>query len=120
MLSMNALQGTGGVSITGLILAKAEGAVTIITSSSDDKLTQVQKTYSAYYTINYKSNPNSSRDVLSITNGHGADFIFETGGAGTIGQSIEAVAYGGIIAVIGFLASCPQEKIPDVAALALF
>jgi NADPH:quinone reductase-like Zn-dependent oxidoreductase len=57
--------------------------------------------------------------VLKITNGHGADFILENGGAGTIAQSIEAVAYGGNIAVIGFLAPCPQDKMPDVAALAL-
>ncbi|KAI4701006.1 hypothetical protein J4E89_010842 [Alternaria sp. Ai002NY15] len=111
--------GTGGVSITGLILARAAGAVTIITSSSDDKLAHVQKMYGADYTINYKSTPAWSQEVLKITNGHGADFILENGGAGTIGQSIDAVAYGGNIAVIGFLASCPQEKMPDVAALAL-
>jgi NADPH:quinone reductase-like Zn-dependent oxidoreductase len=112
-------EGTGGVSVTGLILAKAAGAVTIITSSSDEKLAQVQKTYGADYAINYKSTPNWSQEVLKITNGHGADFIFENGGAGTISQSIDAVAYGGNIAVIGFLASCPQDKMPDVAALAL-
>lgn len=56
---------------------------------------------------------------MRITNGHGADFVFENGGAGTIAQSIGAVAYGGFIAVIGFLASCPQDQMPDVAALAL-
>ena len=100
-------------------MAKAAGATTIITSSSDEKLSQVQKAYGADYTVNYKSNPEWSKKVLEITNGHGADFIFENGGAGTIAQSINAVAYGGNIAVIGFLASCPQEKMPDVAALAL-
>jgi NADPH:quinone reductase-like Zn-dependent oxidoreductase len=102
--------GTGGVSITGLILAKAAGATTIITSSSDDKLAQVQKTYGADFTINYKTTPEWSKEVLKI---------LENGGAGTIAQSIDAVAYGGNIAVIGFLASCPQDKMPDVAALAL-
>ncbi|OAL47018.1 NAD(P)-binding protein [Pyrenochaeta sp. DS3sAY3a] len=113
------LLGTGGVSITALILAKAAGATTIITSSSDDKLAQVQKTYGADYTVNYKNTPEWSKEVLKIPKGHGADFILENGGAGTIAQSIDAVAYGGNIAVIGFLASCPQEKMPDVAALAL-
>ncbi|KAF9698647.1 hypothetical protein EKO04_003938 [Ascochyta lentis] len=111
--------GTGGVSITGLILAKAVGAKTIITSSSDEKLAQVQKTYSADYTINYKTTPDWSRQVHKITNGHGADYILENGGAGTIAQSLDAVAYGGNIAVIGFLAGCSQDKMPDVAALAL-
>ncbi|KAK2611615.1 hypothetical protein N8I77_004946 [Diaporthe amygdali] len=111
--------GTGGVSITGLILAKAAGATTIITSSSDSKLMHVQETYGADHVINYKTTPNWSEEVLKITKGHGADFIFENGGAGTIAQSINAVAYGGSIAVIGFLSSCPQDQMPDVAALAL-
>lgn len=35
--------GTGGVSITSLILARAAGAVTIITSSSDEKLKYVKE-----------------------------------------------------------------------------
>lgn len=111
--------GTGGVSITGLILAKAAGAITIITSSSDEKLKHVQETYGADHLINYKSNPEWSKEVLKITEGRGADIVIETGGAGTIAQSIDAVAYGGIVAVIGFLSQCPQEKMPDVAALAL-
>lgn len=101
------------------MLAKAAGATTIITSSSDAKLAQVQKTYGADHTINYRTKPDWSEEVLKITNGHGADYIFENGGAGTIAQSINAVAYGGNISVIGFLANCPQEKMPDLALLAL-
>ncbi|KAF6819458.1 zinc-containing alcohol [Colletotrichum musicola] len=111
--------GTGGVSITGLILAKAAGATTIITSSSDDKLKYVQKTYCADHVINYKTNPDWAKEVLKITDGRGADFIFENGGAGTIAQSMQAVAYGGSVAVVGFLAPCPQDQMPDVAGLAL-
>ncbi|KAL0931247.1 zinc-containing alcohol [Colletotrichum truncatum] len=111
--------GTGGVSITGLILAKAAGATTIITSSSDSKLKYVQDTYGADFVINYKTTPDWSKEVLKITKGQGADYIFENGGAGTIAQSINAVAYGGSVAVIGFLASCPQDQMPDVAALAM-
>ncbi|KAJ3942901.1 uncharacterized protein N0V96_007130 [Colletotrichum fioriniae] len=110
---------TGGVSITGLILAKAAGATTILTSSSDSKLKHVKETYGPDHVINYKTTPKWSEEVLRITKGHGADYIFENGGAGTIAESISAVAYGGSIAVIGFLASCPQAKMPDVAALAL-
>ncbi|OHW95494.1 alcohol dehydrogenase [Colletotrichum incanum] len=111
--------GTGGVSIMGLILAKAAGATTIITSSSDSKLKHVRVTYGADFTINYKSTTKWSEEVLKVTKGHGADYIFENGGAGTIAESINAVAYRGSIAVIGFLASCPQDQMPDVAALAL-
>ncbi|KAI8722885.1 PKS-ER domain-containing protein [Fusarium sp. LHS14.1] len=111
--------GTGGVSITGLILAKAAGAITIVTSSSDEKLKHVQQTYGVDHTINYKASPDWSSEVLKLTHGHGVDYIIENGGAGTIAQSLNAVAYGGSIAVVGFLAPCPQDEMPDVAALAL-
>ncbi|KAJ5353209.1 hypothetical protein N7452_002183 [Penicillium brevicompactum] len=112
-------QGTGGVSITGLILAKAAGAKTIITSSSDEKLQYVKEKYDVDYTINYKTTPNWAAETLKITEGQGVDYIFENGGAGTIKQSLEAIAYGGVISVIGFLAGIPQEEMPDVSLLAL-
>ncbi|KAF2019569.1 putative zinc-type alcohol dehydrogenase-like protein [Aaosphaeria arxii CBS 175.79] len=112
-------QGTGGVSITGLILAKAAGATTIITSSSDEKLELVQKKYGADYTINYKKTPDWASEANKITGGHGVDYIFENGGSGTIKQSIDCIAMGGIISVIGFLSAAKQEDMPDVAGLAL-
>jgi D-arabinose 1-dehydrogenase-like Zn-dependent alcohol dehydrogenase len=47
------------------------------------------------------------------------DFIFENGGSGTTKQSLDAIADGGIIAVIGFLSVNSREEMPDVAILAL-
>ncbi|GKZ32398.1 hypothetical protein AbraIFM66950_001764 [Aspergillus brasiliensis] len=111
--------GTGGVSITGLVLAKAAGATTIITSSSDEKLQYVKEKYGVDHTINYKKTPDWAAEVQKITNGEGVDYILENGGAGTIKQSLDAVAYGGNISVIGFLAQASQDQMPDVAALAL-
>ncbi|GFN19462.1 hypothetical protein AtubIFM55763_005793 [Aspergillus tubingensis] len=111
--------GTGGVSITGLVLAKAAGAITIITSSSDEKLQHVKEKYGVDHTINYKKTPNWAAEVQKVTNGQGADYIFENGGAGTIKQSLDAISYGGTIAVIGFLAQASQEAMPNVAALAI-
>lgn len=111
--------GTGGVSITGLILAKAAGATTIITSSSDEKLELVQKKYEADYTINYKNTPDWAAEVNKMTGGHGVDYIFENGGSGTIKQSLDCIAMGGIISVVGFLSVAKQEDMPDVAGLAL-
>lgn len=49
--------GTGGVSIMGLQIAKAAGAVTVITSSSDEKLKFVHEKYGADHVINYKTTP---------------------------------------------------------------
>lgn len=111
--------GTGGVSITGLLLAKAAGVTTIITSSSDEKLKLVQTKFGADHVINYAATPDWAAEVNRITRGRGADFVFENGGAGTIKQSIDACAVGGIVAVIGFLAPIRQEDMPDVAGLAL-
>lgn len=109
--------GTGGVSITGLILAKAAGAKTIITSSSDKKIEHVKAKYGADFGINYNTHPEWSKEVLKITNGEGVDYVIENGGAGTIAQSINSVKMGGNVSVIGFL-SQPKEM-PDVAAMAL-
>lgn len=107
------------MSITGLILAKAAGATTIITSSPDDKLEHVKAKYGADHTINYRKTPNWAQEALRITGGRGVDYVLENGGAGTIKQSIETVTMGGIISVIGFLAQIPQSEMPDVALLAL-
>lgn len=115
----NMFAGTGGVALTALIIAKAAGAKTIVTSSSDDKLKIVQDKYGPDYTINYKTHPNWGEEVQRITDGQGADHIIENGGIGTIRQSIEAVAKGGIISLVGFLTTLPQDQVPDVTILAL-
>lgn len=101
------------------MLAKAAGARTIITSSSDDKLAFVQKKYGADHIINYKSTPDWAAEANKITGGEGVDYIMENGGSGTIKQSIECIRMGGSIAIIGFLAAAKQEDMPDVAGLAL-
>lgn len=111
--------GTGGVSLTALVLAKAAGATTIITSSSDEKLEFVKSKYGAEYTINYKTYPNWAAEVQRITNGQGVDHVIENGGVGTIEQSLGAVAYGGTVHVIGFLTGVEQDKMPNVTMLAL-
>ncbi|KAH6663713.1 putative zinc-type alcohol dehydrogenase-like protein [Halenospora varia] len=111
--------GTRGVSISGLQLAHAAGATTIVTSSSDEKLKLVQEKYHADHVINYKATPNWSAEVLKPTNGKGVDYILENGGSGTIKQSIDAVAMGGSISIIGFLSQAKQDDMPDVAMLAL-
>ncbi|KAK1146584.1 hypothetical protein N8T08_003014 [Aspergillus melleus] len=111
--------GTGGVSITGLILAKAAGATTIITSSSDEKLKFVQEEYGIDHVINYKKQPEWSKEALRLTNGAGVDYILENGGSGTIAESLNAVKMGGNVSVIGFLSAADQSKMPDVAGMAL-
>jgi NADPH:quinone reductase-like Zn-dependent oxidoreductase len=57
------------------------------------------------------------QEALKITNGQGVDFIIENGGSGTISKSINCIARGGIISVVGFLDVA--KEMPDVASLVL-
>ncbi len=95
-------QGTGGVSIFGLQLAKALGANVIITSSSDEKL-QLAKKLGADHTINYVKTPNWDQEVLKITDGKGVDLLLELGGEKTFEKSINATKVNGSISIIGIL-----------------
>ncbi|KAJ1915789.1 hypothetical protein H4219_004139 [Mycoemilia scoparia] len=113
------VQGTGGVAITGLILAKAAGATVIITSSSDEKLEYVKTNFGADYTINYRTNPDWDKVALQVTNGKGVDNVLEGGGINTIEKSLNAVRIGGVVSVIGFLAASENVPKPDVAKIAI-
>lgn len=96
------LQGTGGVSIWALQLAKAAGMRAIITSSSDEKL-QRARALGADDTINYRDTPEWQDEVLRLTHGRGADLVVEVGGKGTLTHSLAAVRMAGTVAVIGGL-----------------
>lgn len=97
------LEGTGGVSLFGLLFAQAAGARPIITSSSDEKLRRA-KELGAFGTANYRSNPEWQQEVRQLTGGHGVDQVLDVGGRGTLGKALEALAYGGHVALIGGLA----------------
>lgn len=103
------LQGTGGVSIAGLQIAKAMGMTVIITSSSDDKLARAKK-LGADHGINYRTTPDWDAKVLELTNDNGADVIFELGGSSTIRKSFECVAFGGLISSIGYVSGKSDEE----------
>ncbi|KAL2067773.1 hypothetical protein VTL71DRAFT_15869 [Oculimacula yallundae] len=96
------IQGTGGVAVSGLQIAKASGCEVIITSSSDSKL-EMAKKLGADKTINYKSNSDWDQEVLKMTNDDGVDIIFENGGAQTLRKSFECIAFGGLINSIGYV-----------------
>ncbi|KAL0472148.1 alcohol dehydrogenase [Neurospora intermedia] len=99
------LEGTGGVAIAGLQIAKAAGARTIITSSSDEKLRRAKEELGADHVINYKTTPDWEKKVMEITGENdGADIILETGGAGTLYKALDCIAFGGLISCIGYTA----------------
>lgn len=108
-------QGTGGVSIFALQLAKAAGATVISTSSSDEKLARL-KALGADHLINYKSEPAWGQAAAALTGGRGVDVVVEIGGAGTMAQSLQAVRIGGHISLIGVLAGISGE-VPTALAM---
>ncbi|MEY2882386.1 MAG: hypothetical protein RL490_110 [Pseudomonadota bacterium] len=108
--------GTGGVSILALQIARMLGASVAVTSSSDAKLAMARD-LGADITINYRSTPDWSSALLAETGGAGADIIIETGGFGTLAQSITAAAVNGRIAIIGALAGAAGEGLPNYGSI---
>ncbi len=96
------LLGTGGVSIWGLQFAVAAGAEVIITSSSEAKLERA-RSMGAAHTINRTAVPEWDEEVRRRTGGRGVDHVLEVGGPGTFGRSLQSLASGGHLALIGVL-----------------
>lgn len=96
------LQGTGGVSIFALQIAKMMGARVIATSSSDEKLQRLLD-MGADEVINYRRDPQWGGIARRMTNGRGVDHVIEVGGADTLMQSLDACKAGAHIALIGIL-----------------
>jgi NADPH:quinone reductase-like Zn-dependent oxidoreductase len=113
------LEGTGGVSLFGLQLAKTAGLRTIITSSSDEKLARA-RALGADETINYRATPEWSRRVRELTGGVGVDLVLEVGGPATVTEALRTVRFGGRIALIGFLSgsALPLDAIEFIRSLA--
>lgn len=97
------VQGTGGVSIFALQIAKMAGATVIATSSSDAKLERL-RALGADHVINYKKTPEWGAEAARLSGAaKGVHHVVEIGGPGTLPQSIQAVRMGGHISLIGIL-----------------
>ncbi|MGJ4903511.1 NAD(P)-dependent alcohol dehydrogenase [Bradyrhizobium sp. HKCCYLRH2060] len=102
-------QGSGGVSIFALQIAKMAGARVIATSSSEAKIARLAA-LGADVTLNYKQVPDWGKKAREIT-GQGVDLVVEVGGVGTLNESIRATRIGGTIAFIGVLAGAPASEL---------
>lgn len=95
------VQGTGGVALFGIQIARAHGAEVILTSASDEKLARA-KPLGADHLVN-RSSEDWVEAVYRITRQRGADHVLEIAGGANLGQSIRAAAVHGKIAVIGVI-----------------
>lgn len=96
------VQGTGGVAIFALQIAKAHGAEVFVTSGSDEKLA-LAKTLGADRGIN-RLKGSWADEIYALTQDRGIDHIIETVGGENLRHSLRAVAVHGRISVIGVLA----------------
>ncbi len=96
---------TGGVGMAAVDLGKYLGATVIATGGTDEKLSVV-KARGADHVINY-SQPDGSlggfRDtVKELTQGNGADVIYDPVGGSVFDESMRCINWGGRILAIGF------------------
>ena len=102
------LQGTGGVSIFTLQLAKAAGARVIVTSQSEEKRRRALE-LGADHVIDYKTTPNWGEAAQAWTDRRGVDVVVEVGGPGTFDQSVAALRYAGTMSLLGVLTGTKGE-----------
>jgi NADPH:quinone reductase-like Zn-dependent oxidoreductase len=108
------IQGTGGVSIFALQLARLRGARVLGISGSQEKLERATS-LGLDGGLNYRDTPDWDRWVLDETGGEGVDLVVEVGGQGTLARSLRAIRVGGVIAQVGVLSGSDEPMaIPSI------
>lgn len=103
------LGASGGVGLAAVELGKLMGAKVIAVASTEEKL-ELCKEYGADAVINYTEEDLKTR-IKELTDGHGADVIYDPVGGDYAEQALRGIAWEGRYLVIGFAAgSIP--KIP--------
>jgi NADPH:quinone reductase-like Zn-dependent oxidoreductase len=96
-------QGSGGVSLFAVQLAKALGARVIATSSNPENAAHLRE-MGVDEVIDTRDLPDWGDKVRELTGGRGVDRVVEVGGPGSLAQSVKAIAYGGQVSLVGALA----------------
>ncbi len=110
------IQGTGGVSIFALQLARLRGMRVLGISSSAEKL---ERAYSLGLDagLNYLDYPDWDRWALEETGGAGVDLVVEVGGLATLPRSLKAIRIGGVIAQVGVLSGAEATDPLPIATI---
>ena len=115
------IEGTGGVSLFALQLAKAAGARVVVVTSGADKARRAAE-MGADSTVDRSASADWGKDVLAATGGQGVDIVVDVGGADSLPKALQALRMGGSISAVGLasgaLASLPlQMFVPKAANL---
>lgn len=97
----------GGVGLTAVEIGKALGARVIATAGGADKCA-IAKKHGADEIIDYKAEDVRER-VKALTNGRGADVVYDPVGGDIFEASLRAVAWNARLVVIGFAAGTVQQ-----------
>ena len=109
------LGAAGGVGITAVEIAKAMGARVIAAASSDEKL-EFAASAGADETINYAAVP-LKETVKELTDGNGADVVYDPVGGELAVQAFRATAWHGRYLVIGFACGDIPKFAANIALL---
>ena len=94
------LGAAGGVGLAAVQLGKIMGAKVIAAASSTKKL-QIAKSHGADELIDY-SDGKLKEKVKALTDGKGADVIYDPVGGEVFDESLRCIAWGGRLLVVGF------------------
>ena len=100
---------SGGVGLAAVQLGHALGARVIATGTSAAKLA-IALNHGSDHTID--SSPTFRDRVMQLTDGRGADVIFDPVGGDVFDESVRCIAWGGRLLVVGFASG----RIPDLRA----
>ena len=108
------LGASGGVGTAAVDIGKQLGARIIAAGGNDEKLAKLSELYGIDDLINYATLGEPLKDrVNELTDGKGADVIYDPIGGETFQQSMRCVSWGGRILVVGFAAdgaNLPQAR----------
>jgi NADPH:quinone reductase-like Zn-dependent oxidoreductase len=96
------IQGTGGVAMFGLQIARMFGARVLAITSSDEKVEKL-KTMGAEAVVNYREVPDWHHEILRLTDGKGVDKVIDIAGEATIVKAAASTRIGGEIGLVGFV-----------------
>lgn len=95
------VEGTGGVAIAGLQIAKAHGAEVIVVSGSAEKRGRARE-LGADHVIE-RAEREWCEEVLRLTGDRGVDHVLEIAGGANLGRALQVLTPGGHIALIGLI-----------------
>jgi NADPH2:quinone reductase len=104
------LGAAGGVGTAALEIGRILGAEIIAAAGSDEKLEAVRRAYGVQHAINYRTS-SLKDEVRKLTNGRGADVIYDAVGGDLFEQSLRSINWDGRLLVVGFAGGIiPQAR----------